>query len=417
MVDIHNFDYQYRIAERQVLASNISARNKNLIVGYRDACTLHGVCGKVRLIRVFHVLPRCAAILGKDFETVTREDVERLVTNLMDGKRKPATIATYKSILRRFLGWVLRPTEFPRIKVQPPEIAWMTVHLKKRDEKRLQRTELLTPSDIEALLAVCHSPRDKALISMLWETGGRVSELGNLQLKHLTKHPHGFLLDVHGKTGHRNPLIISSAPALATWLAHHPGAHNIESPLWVHYQYRGKTSAIDYDTIRMLLKRHFLRANITKPYHPHLFRHSRATHVLAHGIMTDAQARVYFGWSPESNMIGRYAHLTDVDAHNALLRENHLLPVTPETEHLQVKACQRCKNMNVPTATHCTTCTLPLNAEVAYNETTQNEQLVLRLAKVLVEQGLMEQPVQEIHKSNLAGCGKSAEFGKERLAS
>jgi hypothetical protein len=169
----------------------------------------------------------------------------------------------------------------------------------------------------------------------------------------------------------------------------------------VHYQYRGQTSAIDYDTIRMLLKRHFLRAKIAKPYHPHLFRHSRATYVLAHGIMTDAQARVYFGWSPESNMIGRYAHLTDVDAHNALLRENHLLPVTPETQHLQVQTCQRCKNTNVPTATHCTTCTLPLSAGLAYNAFGDQEALVLRLAEVLVQQGLLDQAAREIKNGDL----------------
>ena len=34
---------------------------------------------------------------------------------------------------------------------------------------KVQRTELLTPEDIEALLHVCHNPRDKALISILWD--------------------------------------------------------------------------------------------------------------------------------------------------------------------------------------------------------------------------------------------------------
>ena len=56
----------------------------------------------------------------------------------------------------------------------------------------------------------------------LWETGGRISELGNLQLKHVTKQVHGYLLDLYGKTGHRNPLVISSAPHLTQWLALHP---------------------------------------------------------------------------------------------------------------------------------------------------------------------------------------------------
>jgi integrase len=111
----------------------------------------------------------------------------------------------------------------------------MTVHLKRRDDPCLQRTALLTPDDIAALLAVCRNTRDKAFLSILWESGSRISEPGNLQLKQVTKHEHGYILDLEGKTGRRNPLIVSSSPHLATWLSHHPFKDNQESPLWVHY--------------------------------------------------------------------------------------------------------------------------------------------------------------------------------------
>ena len=62
----------------------------------------------------------------------------------------------------------------------------------------------LTPADIELLLRTCQNIRDKALIAILWETGGRISEIGNLQLKHIVKIQHGFTLDVLGKTGRRS---------------------------------------------------------------------------------------------------------------------------------------------------------------------------------------------------------------------
>lgn len=404
MVDIHNYERQYIDGERRLRASAISDRNKELILRYRDACLLHGVCAKVRLIRTFDVLGRCAVLLGKDYDAVTRRDLELLITGLLRTNRKPATIATYKAILKRFLGWVCCPDEFPRLTTQPAVIAWMTVHLKRRDEKTLQRTVLLTPDDIDRLLQVCHCSRDKAFVSMLWETGGRISELGNLEVGHVTSHAHGYILDINGKTGRRSPLIVSSAPHLATWLAHHPFRHDQRSPLWVHYQSKKRAVAIDYDAIRAVLKRLFLRAGITKPFHPHLFRHSRATHVLANGIMTDSQARQYFGWTPSSTMIGRYAHLVDGDAHNALLRENNLAPLTPAPNKLQTVQCQRCNARNIPTAKDCTTCTLPLDARAAYADT-QHERdtqtIVLQLAKVLVEQGLLEQAVSAIHEADL----------------
>jgi hypothetical protein len=79
----------------------------------------------------------------------------------------------------------------------------------------------------------------------------------------------------------------------------------------------------------------------------------------------------------------------------SLLKESNLAAAQPKPNVLQTIACQRCQTVNIPRASYCTTCTLPLNANMAYQECTENEQLVLRLAKVLVEQGLIDQAVQE----------------------
>src|ERR1017187_750384 len=191
-LDIHNFAKQYDQAEANVTKSEISDRNKNLIMRFRDACLLQQVCGKVRLIRAFIILLRCARIIGKDFDTATKEDLQQIVTRLMTENRKPATIATYKSILKRFMSFVLVPGEFPNLKTMPEQISWIKTHIRRQDQKRLQRAELLTPEDVSHLISVCHNPRDKALISVLWETGARISEVGNEQLKHITKVSHGY---------------------------------------------------------------------------------------------------------------------------------------------------------------------------------------------------------------------------------
>ena len=238
-LDIHNYEHKFAQAEQQVRASDISQRNKDLILGYRDACLLKSVSGKVRLIRVMGALLLYARIVKQDFDTLTKADVERLVTALV--QRQPPysaeTLGTYKKMLKNFVTWVVQPDQFPT-STPPALVAWITGHVKKRDKRRLERNDLLTPQDIDALLNVCHNTRDKALISMLWETGCRIAELGNLQLKHLSKTPHGFGLDVNGKTGRRSPIIVSSAPYLTQWLANHPFKDNPDSPLWVHYQYK-----------------------------------------------------------------------------------------------------------------------------------------------------------------------------------
>jgi site-specific recombinase XerD len=108
----------------------------------------------------------------------------------------------------------------------------------------------------------------------------------------------------------------------------------------VHYHYKNTAEHVEYGTLRTLLKRLFLRAGLRKPFHPHIFRrHSRATHVLANGLMTDAQARQYFGWSAASNMLATYSHLVDTDVHQAVLRENNLASPTVAHDTLTPQPC------------------------------------------------------------------------------
>jgi len=224
-VDIHDYTIRFAYAERQIATSDISQHNKKLIFRYRDTCLLRNVCSRVRLIRVMGVLLLDARLLKKDFDLLTREDVENLISQLVrrEPPYTPETLGTYKIITKSFLTWVVQPNDFPT-KTPPPLVAWISGHVKAKDKRRLDRRELLTPDDIQALLDVCHNTRDKALISMLWETGCRIAELGNLQLLHVIKTAHGYTLDVNGKTGRRNPLVVnvSSAPYLSQWLANHP---------------------------------------------------------------------------------------------------------------------------------------------------------------------------------------------------
>lgn len=409
-LDIHDYDLKFAAAETQVRANGMSQRNKDLIVGYRDACLLKGTCGKVRLIRVLGVLVLYARLVQKDFDQMTRPDVEHLVGGLVT-KQPPysaETLGTYKAILKNFLTWVIQPDQFPT-KNPPAMVSWITCHVRKRDKRKLERNDLLTPQDVEALLNVCHNTRDKALISMLWETGCRIAEIGNLQLKHLTKNEHGFSLAVTGKTGQRSPIIISSAPYLTMWLVNHPFKDNPECPVWVHYQYNTAPTQLRYNTIRTILARYFERAGIKKPFHPHIFRHSRATYVLANAIMNEQQAKAYFGWAPDSDMLATYSHLIDQDANNAILRENNLTPVQQKAKELAPTSCAVCSELNLPQADYCVKCGAVLNLKKAYEHQQvhdMHDDLSMAIFKLLVDKGLLDEAAKAVHDAGLGGALK-----------
>ncbi len=414
-LDIHQYAIQYERAVALVHAGTISERNKELILGYRDACLLQQTCGKVRLIRTLGALIMHSRLLGKDFDVATREDLQRLVTGMLN--RQPAysaeTLGTYKAILKRFYTWLVNPIEFGRRATAPPIVSWITTHVRTRDKHRLERHDLLLPQDIQAVLQVTHNPRDQALVSSLWESGGRIAELGNLQQQHVSRATHGFQVDLTGKTGKRAILLISSAPMLATWLNNHPFRDDPSAPLWVHYQYTDEPRHIGYHTILKLLKRHFQRAGITKRIYPHLFRHSRATYVLATGLMTEAQAKAYFGWTPSTDMLSTYAHLLASDANNAILRENHLTPPShAATDVSTPRSCRTCDTLNQHNAAFCSKCATLLDerrAILAGERDAAREDLLRELCTLIVERGLADDVARIVHRAGLGhGLGQLA---------
>jgi integrase/recombinase XerD len=411
-LDIHNYPRMFAHAETQVQQSTISQRNKDLIFSYRDACLLRQTCGKVRLIRVMGVLLLFARSLGKDFDQASREDVQQLVARLLS--HQPAysaqTIGTYKAILKRFYTWLGNPAEFSTRAPAPAIVSWITTHVRSKDKKKLQRGDLLVPGDIERVVDVSQNARDQALVSVLWETGGRIGEIGNLQLKHVTKEEYGYTLDLTGKTGQRTPLIVSSAPALTRWLNNHPFRNDLEAPLWVHYQYATTPHPMMYSTIRGMLVGYFRRIGITKRVYPHLFRHSRATYCLASGLMTEAQAKAYFGWTPSSDQLATYAHLLASDANASILRENNLAPTKEVREELRASKCYRCGELNASNAEYCTKCNAILDLKRAYEHQQvhdMKEELFFRMFKVMVERGLVDDAAREIHDAGLGALLKT----------
>jgi hypothetical protein len=197
---------------------------------------------------------------------------------------------------------------------------------------------------------------------------------------------------------------VSSAPALAAWLADHPFRDNPEAPLWVHRLTTTNPRYLTYASIARLLQLCFARAGVKKRVHPHLFRHSRATYVLAAGLMNESQAKAYFGWTPDSGMLGTYAHLVDADANNAILRENNLAPASLQRDTLQTVTCSICGETNAPRTEYCTKCSAVLDLKKAYEHQQLHdlkEDLFARMFKLLVERGMIDEAAREIHDANL----------------
>jgi len=342
-VDIHRYDKRIIWQKDNVKRSEVSNNNKKLIFEFEDYCALQGM-SKPRRIKYLEVLKGLAKILNKDFDKVDKDDITRVVREIQYRDYSEWTIQTYKVMLKRFYKWFNGDEEYPLI------VRWINTNLKKSKLKLPMEGDLLTEDEVRRIIESANTIRDKAFISLLYESGCRVGEIGNLQLKHIKIDDLGALITVFGKTGARNIRVISSTPHLMSWMDNHPYKSERDCPIWVKDR-----KPLTYQYLVKILRGASKRAGISKRVNPHSFRHARATFLASH--LTEFQMNQYFGWIQGSKMASTYVHMSGKEINNAILELNGI-PIEKKIKESELKPikCPRCSSINNAGSKYCSKC-------------------------------------------------------------
>ena len=195
---------------------------------------------------------------------------------------------------------------------------------------------------------------------MLYEGGFRIQELRRLTWDQVKIDNYGAVVNVDVKTGRpRYVRRIMCLQYLATWKNDYPFTIKADSPVFITKQYKPMTYQVLYQLIQNLTA----RAEISKRITPHLFRHSRITHLIQQGYQESVIKKMMWG-NLGTDMFNTYAHLTDADIENEVLEKVGIkVPKTKKGKILEPLQCSRCMNINGPTANYCTICGQPLTGE------------------------------------------------------
>jgi len=327
-------------------------KDRRLVQEFDHRCTADGLSPGTKA-NYISTLIRVREALGKPFKNATREDIETTLVKLAKKGYSDNTLALHRIQLKRFYKWLLGNDEN-----YPPVVKWIKTRLK---NNHLPYESLLNNNDIEKLAKACTNPRDRAIVLVLAESGVRIGELLNLKVGGVRFDEYGAIATVSGKTGDRAVRLIASAPALATWLDHHPDRDNPRAPLLVNSK-RG--TPLSYFGAHWTIKTLAKRAGIRKRVHPHGFRHSAATRLSR--LLTEAEMKQYLGWAQNSKMAGVYVHLSSRDVDKSMLRIHGL--ITEEQDHerkFTTIKCPRCSHSSSIGTELCAKCGLPLTFEAA----------------------------------------------------
>ena len=352
--EVYRYNRLIENALRRVRNSDFPKENKQKILKFYRECIVRGY-SKARIIKYIETLYSIAKLLEKPFSKARKEDIVELVRKIEEKGYSEWTKHDFKVILRIFFKWLRKTEDFPE------EVRWIKVTAK-RGIKLPE--ELLTKEEIMKLVCAADHIRDKAFILTLYESGCRIGELLTLQIKHVQFDEYGAVLLVNGKTGWRRVRVIMSAPKLYQWIENHPLKADPNAPLWITMGTNSRYRVWTYCTARTVLKKLVKKAGIKKRVYPHLFRHSRATHLANH--LTEAQMKQYFGWVQGSDMASIYVHLSGRDLDNALFKLNGLeIPEEKKEDEFKALICPRCKAKNSPDAKFCSNCGMCLDEKTA----------------------------------------------------
>ncbi len=230
--------------------------------------------------------------MKKNFDKATKDDLKNIVIKI-DSREdcSPWTKHSYKVILKKFYKWLSCGDEYKTIMEYPKIISWLRCGLKRKDQPKIKASDILTEAEVKRMLDAAEHPRDKAFISMLYELGARIGEIGGLSINEVTRDKFGYIVDLEGKTGHRTPRIVISDPYITNWLNMHPLKEKPDAPLWVMIGSRDKDKRMEYTAFRALIGRLVEKAGIKKRVYHHLFRHTRVTHLLINRQINEARQR------------------------------------------------------------------------------------------------------------------------------
>ncbi len=222
---------------------------------------------------------------------LTQADIRRFTSQLHAGGLAPASIARKLSAWRSFFGWLALQQNIPTNPVagiKPPRRAKSLPKALGVDDAVKLVSSSVPEAGERRTSALCN----KAIFELLYSSGLRVSELTSLDLRHVREADHesqGWIdfdaaeVIVTGKGNKRRSVPVGAAAmrALHDWLPARATQARPTPPADAHALFlSARGHRISPREVQKRIKLHAQALGIPADVHPHMLRHSFASHLL-----------------------------------------------------------------------------------------------------------------------------------------
>jgi integrase/recombinase XerD len=196
----------------------------------------------------------------KEPDQVTEDDIKSYIANLMSRNVAPKSIVLIRAAFKFFYEEVLKKNI---VTIKSPKISQ-------------KLPVVLTKDEVRTLINSVENDKHRLIISLLYSSGLRLSELTNLKIGDVE-------LDekigwVRSGKGAKDRLFILPNALIEDLKKHFHGKEETD------YVFSGYKDKMSQRNVQKIVTQSVKKAGIKKPIHVHSLRHSYATHLLESGV-------------------------------------------------------------------------------------------------------------------------------------
>jgi site-specific recombinase XerD len=314
------------------------------------------------------------------FDEITAKQITKGTGSFTD-KLSPGTVGQRIKVIKSFCTWMINQGYARNLTHE--QLRQIKIGKNGGDKKNLRVGDILTPAEVLRIIERgALNTRDRAIVALLYESGCRIQEACTLKWSDLVFDEYGVQMNVEGKTGKPRYVRLSMATEyLTAWKRDYPRDFEAEGKGLVFvthnaWKSRGISLPMTYEPTRELVMNMASRAGIKKKITPHLFRHSRITHLMQQGYPESTIKMMMWG-SLKTTMFATYAHLDRSDTDRVILQKLGIIPQEGVTENpLAPRQCPACKTINGPDARYCSKCGVGLIEEARVSQSANIKKLL-----------------------------------------
>jgi integrase len=385
---------------KEIMKMRVNEENKKIVFDFDNLNSINELsiatrCGYFEFLRHLLVFSENKK---KTFKELSGEDIRELFGNLKERKLETqhgnrygefskldrlaqGTVNTYIQKNNRFFRYLYNTGR------DTPQIIKDSGLKQKNEGFKLTSADLPNEKEIQSMIDATPNPQYKAIISVAYDSGMRISDILGLKVRDLIITDNDVRIRFFIRKI-KKPLLYgmgSSVGYLMNWYNCHP-TKKPDDPLFCTTASNWKGRKISYKRIFTVIKKLSKEVGLKKHVSCHTFRHCATARDKQN--YSDEELRVLRGWSRTSIMPLRYAPISNDEVFKKKQVLEGKISPEPKRKVIDARTCPRCKNTVTPDAMYCSICgQLLSNRPGTLNEILKNNPVI------------MQQIINEVQKS------------------